>query len=181
MASSGNGLRPSCLLLLLVGILLVVAASSDVSVTKQPRPFKKHNLQYFVQLQVGTPGLAPGFLPPVNTTFSANFGSGVLFAFNLTTGLSPTSKPLGSVRGYTVETNFVAGSTPLQLEVAVVEYDDGRFAGTIHLQGLVQPAATEVAVTGGTGSFRGARGYITVNLVKDSPSLRTFSHDLHLF
>ncbi|MCO5583617.1 hypothetical protein L7F22_037530 [Adiantum nelumboides] len=168
---------------LLVAALLVVALSTTaVSGDKEPRRFKKHHVRYYAQLQGGAPGLAPGFLKPVNTSFSANFGAGTLFAFNLTKGVSRTSKQLGSVRGYTVETSFLGGNDSRLLEVAYIEWDDGRYAGTLQVQGLVQVAKTEVAITGGSGSFRGARGYLVVTLAKnDQPPFLTFAHDLYLF
>ncbi|KAH7331429.1 hypothetical protein KP509_20G032600 [Ceratopteris richardii] len=143
--------------------------------------FKPRNLQYYVQLRVGDPGLSASFIPPINTTFSAGFGAGTLFALNITETVSRSSKQLGAVRGYTVQTGYLGFPDSWLLETAMIIYNDGVYNGTIQIQGLVQQQLTEVAIVGGSGSFRGARGIVVVTLVVDQLPLRTFRHDVTFF
>ncbi|KAH7331327.1 hypothetical protein KP509_20G027200 [Ceratopteris richardii] len=161
-----------------VAAVLSGLSTNVVTAESNPPPFKESHLEYYAQLDVRLPGISTAFLPPINTTLSANFGAGTLFASNITEGVAATSKLLGSVRGYTVETSYLGSPDSWLLEVAFVEYDDGYYNGTLQLQGLVQQSLTELAITGGSGSFRGAKGYLVVTLVVDSLPTRTFRHDL---
>ncbi|KAH7331324.1 hypothetical protein KP509_20G026900 [Ceratopteris richardii] len=166
---------------LLMAVLLSESATSLVSASNDPRPFRFHRLQYYVQLDVRSPGISTRFIPPINTTRSANFGAATLFALNVTKDVEPTSQQLGAVRGYTVETSYLGFPDSALLEVALVEYDDGIYQGTLQLQGLAQQQLTELAIEGGSGSFRGARGYLVVTLVVDQLPTRTFRHDVTFF
>ncbi|KAH7331325.1 hypothetical protein KP509_20G027000 [Ceratopteris richardii] len=166
---------------LLMAVLLSESATSLVSASNNPRPFRGHRLQYYVQLDVRSPGISTRFIPPINTTRSANFGAATLFALNVTKDVEPTSQQLGAVRGYTVETSYLGFPDSALLEVAMVEYDDGVFKGTFQLQGLAQQQLTELAIKGGSGSFRGAQGYLVVTLVVDNLPTRTFRHDVTFF
>ncbi|KAH7427403.1 hypothetical protein KP509_10G043000 [Ceratopteris richardii] len=141
--------------------------------------FKEHQFSYYVQLQTGgAPNL--GILrPPINTTISANFGSSTIFAFNVTESELRTSKSLGLIRGYTVETSYVSGDMRL-LEVEFLQYDDGRYKGTVQYQGAVTSTGTELAIVGGSCSFRGVRGYVVVNFISSVPPFSTYRHDVTL-
>ncbi|KAH7331320.1 hypothetical protein KP509_20G026600 [Ceratopteris richardii] len=163
---------------LLIAVLLSDLSTNLVSASNTPRPFKKHHLHYYVQLDTRSPGISLKFIPPINTTLSANFGAGTLFALNVTKDVEPTSKRLGTVRGYTVETSYLGFPDSALLEVAMVEYDDGKYSGTLQLQGLASQQLTELAVQGGSGSFRGLHGYLVVTLVVDHLPTRTFRHDV---
>ncbi|KAH7331323.1 hypothetical protein KP509_20G026800 [Ceratopteris richardii] len=171
----------SMALSLLIAVLLSASATRLVCAVPDPPPFRMHQLQYYVQLDVRSPGISNRFLPPINTTLSANFGAGTLFSLNVTKDIEPTSERLGTVRGYTVETSYLGFPDSALLEVAMVEYDDGEYKGTYQLQGLPQQQLTEIAITGGFGSFRGARGYLIVTLVVDQLPTRTFRHDVTFF
>ncbi|KAH7331328.1 hypothetical protein KP509_20G027300 [Ceratopteris richardii] len=153
-------------------------STNVISAASSPHPFKGKHLEYYAQLDVRLPGISTAFIPPINTTVSANFGAGTLFALNITEEVAPSSKLLGSVRGYTVETSYLGFPDSWLLEVAFVEYNDGKYNGTLQLQGLAQQSLTELAITGGSGSFRGAKGYLVVTLVVDSLPTRTFRHNL---
>ncbi|KAH7331335.1 hypothetical protein KP509_20G027900 [Ceratopteris richardii] len=153
----------------IVAVVLSGLSETAVSAGSKPRQFKGSRLHYYTQLDVRSPGISTAFLRPINTTLSRNFGAGTLFALNVTKEVASTSKLLGSVRGYTVETSYLGFPDSWLLEVAFVEYDDGKYNGTLQLQGLAQQSLTELAITGGSGSFRGAKGYLVVTQVVDSP------------
>ncbi|KAH6557230.1 hypothetical protein KP509_1Z126900 [Ceratopteris richardii] len=125
---------------------------------------------------MGAPGLAIS-AQPINTTISANFGQFTMFAFNATKSQSRTSTPLGFIRGYTIETSYVSGDMHL-LEVEFLEYNHGRYNGTIQYQGAVTSQGTELAIVGGSGSFRGLKGYLVVTFSSSNPPFSTFRHDV---
>ncbi|KAH7331331.1 hypothetical protein KP509_20G027500 [Ceratopteris richardii] len=140
-----------------VAAVLSGLSTNVISAASSPLPFKGSHLEY---------------------TRSWIFGAGTLFALNITEEVSPTSKLLGSLRGYTVQTSYLGYPDSWILEVAFVEYNDGQYNGTLQLQGLVQESLTELCITGGSGSFRGAKGYLVVTLMVNSLQTRTFRHDL---
>ncbi|KAH7331432.1 hypothetical protein KP509_20G032800 [Ceratopteris richardii] len=146
-----------------------------------PPKFKEKKLQYYVQLETGLPGISLNFIPPIDPAFSAGFGSGTIFALNITKTVSRSSEQLGAVRGYTVQTGYLALPDSWLLETAMIVYDDGKYKGTIQVQGLVQEELTEVAIVGGSGSFRGAQGVVVVTVVVDELPFRTFHHDITFF
>ncbi|KAH7427426.1 hypothetical protein KP509_10G043900 [Ceratopteris richardii] len=167
--------------LVALGVILSVVTAHLLGVAEasnEPLLFMSHNFTYYVQVEMGAPGLDIA-APPINPGISANFGQLTMFAFNATEGQSRMSKPLGFVRGYTVETSYVSGDMQL-LEVEFLEYNDGRYNGTIQYQGAVTPEGTELAIVGGSGSFRGVRGYLVVTFSSSDPPFSTFRHDVTL-
>ncbi|KAH7441743.1 hypothetical protein KP509_03G052000 [Ceratopteris richardii] len=117
-------------------------------------------MQYYVQVFVGDRSLNQNLLPPLNESFSGSFGHGELFAFNATEGPEQTSSRVGSVE--------------------LISYDDGNYKGTIQIQGEIRAISpNEVAIVGGTGSFRGARGFGVIERVLLDGPYRRFHHDLH--
>ncbi|KAH7427399.1 hypothetical protein KP509_10G042600 [Ceratopteris richardii] len=154
-------------------LLLKPAEGSD-----EPPLFKKNHLKYYVQLESGKPGNARS-AEPINTTFSNNFGQSAIFAFNVTKSKSRTSKVLGFVRGYTVETSYAANTLTL-LEVEFLEYDDGHYSGTLQYQGVVTMEGSQLAIAGGTGSFRGLQGYVEVSVESKVEPFTTYRHDVTL-
>jgi hypothetical protein len=163
----------------LVVAVAVIAAPADA--WRRP-PYKLFVLHYYVHIQIGGVNANPDFLPALNASYSARFGSAVLYALNATEGLEPTSKKLGFSRGYTIETSYLA-NVSRGLETVVIEYDDGTGArnGTFVLTGLVGTSgANEVAITGGTGTFRGADGYALISFQRVAPNnIYTFRHESH--
>lgn len=166
-------------------LLLLSRASMGIraeSEDKQLKPFKRSKLEYYVQAHVG-PGSAASsdrFLPALNATATAKFGGGNLFAFNITKGADPASAQLGFVRGYTVETSYLA-SRSSAVETATIEYEDAKYKGTFTVVGILGAAGpNELAIVGGTESFRGAQGWLTINLANTTGfSLFTFHHEAH--
>ncbi|KAH7297033.1 hypothetical protein KP509_26G050000 [Ceratopteris richardii] len=162
--------------------LLIVAAASLFGVSHAsdtPSVFSKDSLTYYVQVEVGAPSLGT-LLQPINASISGSFGQAVVFAFNATKSQSRTSKSLGLLRGYTVETNYISGGATRLLEVEFLDYDDGQYKGTLQYQGVVTPESTELAVVGGSGSFRGIRGYVVVTFVSSNNPFSTFLHKVTL-
>eukprot|EP00250_Pteridium_aquilinum_P006351 c16294_g1_i1 orf=458-1039(-) len=133
-------------------------------------------LDYYVQVDIG-PGLGV-LIEPINTTYSNNFGQTQLFSLNVTEGADPTSTQVGNMYGYTVQASYIASATH-GVEVEVLVYDDGSVNGTISIQGHIVNGASEIAIVGGTGDFRGASGYGLVTFVNATGSIFTFRHELH--
>ena len=133
------------------------------------------SLEYYVQVVAGAPYTGQ-LAPPFNSNTTYNFGAVQIFDFNITEeAASNSSKSLGHVSGYTVQTSYTA--TSQELEVEVVSYDDGAGVnGTLSFQGLINPSTVnEIAIVGGSGSFRGARGYVVIS--KINPTV--YHHSLH--
>ena len=142
-----------------------------------PRPWNSnHTLEYYVHVLVGDVDVGT-LISPIDSKLTNSFGSTQLFAFNVTEGVDPLSTHLGFVRGYNVQASY--DSTPVGVEVENVSYDDGSFKGTIQLQGLIGTGTNEIAVVGGTGDFRGARGYGIVTQVSSVGNAVLYRHELH--
>ena len=63
----------------------------------------------------------------------------------------------------------------------MLDYNDGAGVnGTISLQGLITEATNELAILGGSGSFRGVTGYDIVTYVNASSStILVYHHALY--
>jgi hypothetical protein len=130
-------------------------------------------LEYYVQVVVGQPYTGE-LVAALDSSATYSFGSVEVFDFNITAGESNTSQALGHVRGYTVQASYTA--TSHEVEVEVVSYDDGAGTnGTLSLMGLVNLATNEIAIVGGSGSFRGARGYVVISLINPN----VYHHSLY--
>ena len=126
-------------------------------------------LQYYVHVQPGAANLA-GLLPPVNSSKSASFGTMQLFAFNVTDGEDmESSTAVGVMRGYTLQSGYVSGQSFL-VEVEVLQYTNPETGvnGTLSIQGIVLNAPSTLAVVGGTGHFKGARGTCSISQLTSS-------------
>ena len=163
-------------------VLLSFMGTTNMQGETKKSTYKPFVLNYYVHIQIGGINANPNFLPALNQSFSANFGSGVLFALNVTEAINVTSKQLGYSRGYTIETSYLTG-VARGLETVVIEYNDGtgKHNGTFVITGLVGTSGTnEVAIVGGTGTFRGANGYALISFVRVAPNnVYTFYHDSH--
>ena len=158
-------------------ILSCAAQAREVS-EKTPTP----SLQYYVQVELGAPDFQVG-LPALNQTSSAQLGQINVFDLNVTEGFDRfTSQCLGSVRGYTVETSYVSGEDASRaVEVELLTYNDGRgVEGTISMQGVIKDTPNEIAIVGGTGSFRGVRGYAAIDIaINDTLPYLVYHHSLY--
>ena len=163
--------------------LVLILTEPQVLSNARTSVYKPFVLKYYVHIEVnGALGATDKFLPPVNASFSADFGSASLFALNVTEDLSPTSKQLGYSRGYAIETSYLA-SLSRGVETVVLEYaDGGEHNGTFVIAGVVGTSGTnEVAIIGGTGTFRGANGYLLISFAQllNNATLFTFAHEAH--
>ena len=138
------------------------------------------SLEYYVHVELGGPSIAR-LAGALNQNFSAEFGEVDVFNLNITSGRDPhASPPIGYVRGFTVQTSYSPGSTASRnVEVEVISYNDGfGLNGTISLQGLILLAPNEIAIVGGTGSFRGVRGYALIDMVANNMPVLLYHHSL---
>jgi hypothetical protein len=137
------------------------------------------SLEYYVQ--VDTSGDDIGIIvEPTDADSTASFGEIEAFAFNVTSGYdAASSQLLGVIRGFTVQTS--SSSTSHSVEVEVLVYDDGAGTnGTLSLQGHITSSADEIAIVGGSGSFRGVSGYDVITYVNASSStLFVYHHALY--
>ena len=168
---------------LALALLLLCAAHGPGLAKARRSPYKPFVLKYFVHIEVnGALGATDAFLPVLNSSFSADFGSGSLFALNVTEAVSPTSRQLGYSRGYAIETSYLTGVSR-GIETVVLEYaDGGKHNGTFVITGAVGTSGTnEVAIVGGTGTFRGADGYTLISFagMLKNGTLFTFAHEAH--
>ena len=128
------------------------------------------SIEYYVQVELGASDFGID-LPGLNHTSrpsNAQFGEIDVFNLNITDGIDrTTSQNVGSVRGFTIQSSYLPGaSASRDVEVEVLTYDDGNgLKGTIMLQGIIENAPNEIAIVGGTGSFRGVRGYAFIDIV----------------
>ena len=164
-------------------LALLLCAPAWGGVEARQSPYKPFVLKYFVHIEVnGALGATDAFLPALNSSFSADFGSGSLFALNVTEAVSPTSRQLGYSRGYAIETSYLTGVSR-GIETVVLEYaDGGKHNGTFVITGAVGTSGTnEVAIVGGTGTFRGANGYTLISFAAmlKNGTLFTFAHEAH--
>ncbi|KAH7441750.1 hypothetical protein KP509_03G052700 [Ceratopteris richardii] len=145
-----------------------------------PAPFRGCRLQYYVQVLVGDVSLDQKLLPPLNQSYSGPFGHAELFALNATEGPEQASRRIGFVRGFTINSAYKASDIVDLIEVELISYDDGTYKGTIQIQGEIRAISpNEVAIVGGTGSFRGARGFGFIEPVLLDGPYHRFHHDLH--
>ncbi|KAH7290037.1 hypothetical protein KP509_30G029700 [Ceratopteris richardii] len=141
------------------------------------KKFTKSKLSYYVQVLRGDPSLGI-LLQPINASFSNAMGYTTIFNLNVTEAQSNTSTAVGFARGYTISTGYKVNEYS-GFESEIISYDDGTYKGTIHFQAMLDGSSAEVAVLGGTGSFRGVRGWGTVTQVLLNPPYVVFYHQLH--
>ncbi|MCO5596771.1 hypothetical protein L7F22_050840 [Adiantum nelumboides] len=167
--------RHSDTAVVLAAVLSMVAAA--VLVAAAPEPYREAELSYYVQVEQGHPSMGI-MLQPVNSSFSKALGLTIAFALNMTQAQASTSKPVGVAHGYTVDTSY--DSSYAGFETEIIRYDDGVYKGTVHFQALLDGSdPAEVAVLGGTGSFRGVVGWGTISQVLRQPPRLVYRHTLY--
>lgn len=90
------------------------------------------------------------------------------------------STQLGTIRGLEVYDSMNPAYQTI-LVLNTVTYNDGVYNGTVslHGQGNIVDTNYEITVVGGTGSFRGVRGYAAITNLRTPGSDHTFEHVLH--
>ncbi|KAI5055726.1 hypothetical protein GOP47_0029247 [Adiantum capillus-veneris] len=119
-------------------------------------------------------------IPGVTNTAILNATSGKPRFGPLTAFELPPSESFGVLRGLGIVFNGTVDSTPtLQHLLSTLFYDDGDSSGTLALHGLIDSSFSglpvELAVVGGTGSFRFANGYATIAFVSAPPVVLQYS------
>ncbi|MCO5563694.1 hypothetical protein L7F22_017341 [Adiantum nelumboides] len=153
------------------------ADESGAAVVK-PKPYKKSKLSYYVQVVRGHPSMGI-LLKPLNSSYNHGMGFTTIFALNMTQTKANTSRPLGVARGYTVNTAYASDTEYAGFETEIISYDDGEYKGTIHFQAMLDGSSAEVAILGGTGSFRSVRGWGTVTQTLLQLPYVVYFHKLH--
>ena len=152
----------------LVVVMMLLMAMSAVA-------RKSVVLKYYTQQQFGVNefGSVPAAIPPVSGTFTG-VGLEVVYNYTVTRTGDPTSQVLGTIRGTSVVVSNTAEATFFVVNT-VVHYADpkkGGLNGTFTTQGEAnfRSGTFELAVTGGTGDFRGVFGYTVVTSFKFVPA-----------
>ena len=136
---------------------------------------KKVVLKYYTQQQLGVNefGMVSAAVPPAKGTFTG-VGLQVVYNYTLTKTGNPASQVLGSIRGTSVVASNTVNATIFVVNTVVhyVNPKKGGLKGTFTTQGEAdfgsgQPF--ELAVTGGTGDFRGVLGYTIARNFKFTP------------
>lgn len=92
-----------------------------------------------------------------------DFGSTLVFDNDVTEGPSPSSKHVGRRQGVAVKDNH--SNTNFYLLFTIIFEDHDRYTGTLQVAGTeIGSGDREISIVGGTGDFRGARGYSTFYL-----------------
>ncbi|KAL3679999.1 hypothetical protein R1sor_022955 [Riccia sorocarpa] len=96
------------------------------------------------------------------------FGSTLIFDNDVTVGPERDSFLVGRREGVAFMDNF-AGTNFYLLFTVIFEHHE-KYQGTLQVQGTeIGHGDREISVIGGTGDFRGARGYSTFHLYTDKP------------
>ena len=141
-------------------VALVVLLTATTALAK-----KKVVLKYYTQQQFGVNEFRAiqAAIPLVQGTFTG-VGLEVVYNYTITKSGDPSSRLLGTIRGTSiVATNTIEAT--LFVVNTMVHYDDhkkGGLKGTFTTQGEANFGSGkpfELAVTGGTGDFRGVFGY----------------------
>ncbi|KAI5083176.1 hypothetical protein GOP47_0002919 [Adiantum capillus-veneris] len=161
------------MLLSAAACMLIIAATCD---SAKPNP---KDLVFYIHI---TPGVTNTAI--LNAT-SGNPRFQPLTAFDLPVTAEPnsTSESLGFLRGLGIVFNGTVDSTPtLEQLLSTLFYDDGDCSGTLALHGLIDSSFSglpvELAVVGGTGCFRFAKGYATIAFVSAPPVVLQYSVSL---
>ncbi|MCO5555894.1 hypothetical protein L7F22_009438 [Adiantum nelumboides] len=179
-----NRRSQQALLLDIDGVLLMAALMISAAAMQMPAAGAARlpdwsimpvSLEYYVQVGFTLPTLGT-LIPAIDSSSGSTFGQTQLFAFNATQGADPTSRLLGSMRGYTVQASSTVDFHGVEVEV--LTYDDGSLNGTISLQGLINAGTKEIAIVGGSGDFRGARGYAIITFLNSTATLALYKHQL---
>ena len=148
-------------MVVVVFMVVLMAMSPAASAAR-----KEVVLKYYTQQQQGVNefGTVSASVPPVNGT-RAGVGLELVYGYTVTETGDPSSQVLGYVRGTSVVASNTLAATVYVVNT-VVHYADpkeGGLNGTFTTQGEANfgTGAFELAVTGGTGDFRGVFGYTT--------------------
>ncbi|BBN15872.1 protein MpDIR30 [Marchantia polymorpha subsp. ruderalis] len=96
------------------------------------------------------------------------FGSTLIYDNDVTEGPDLASKLIGRREGMAIMDNF-AGENFYLLFTVIFEHHP-KYQGTLQVQGTeIGHGDREISVVGGTGDFRGARGYSTFHLYTATP------------
>jgi hypothetical protein len=107
------------------------------------------------------------------------FGSTLVFDNDVTEGPSRDSKLVGRRQGVAIKDNFDA--TNFYLLFTVILQNHYKYKGTLQVGGTeIGDGDREISILGGTGDFRGARGYSTFYLY-DSTDYPIIKQDFVLY
>ncbi|KAL2622084.1 hypothetical protein R1flu_002289 [Riccia fluitans] len=120
-------------------------------------------------------------VPPGGSLASATFGYLGVAEFPVRASSDPTAPVIGKSPGF-----FFPNKEPLNLSIfKLITLDTEQYKGTLFsasdfkvLRNLT--SETELTVSGGTGSFRDASGYITVTAVDIGPDHATYKYAVYL-
>ncbi|CAM6122061.1 unnamed protein product [Calypogeia fissa] len=108
-----------------------------------------------------------------------DFGTTLVFDNDVTEGPSPSSKLIGRRQGVAIKDNHA--NTNYYLLFTIIFENHDKYDGTLQVAGTeIGSGDREISIIGGTGDFRGARGYSTFYLY-DSTEYAIIKQDFVLY
>ncbi|KAI3728921.1 hypothetical protein L6452_17566 [Arctium lappa] len=162
----------ACLLMLFAATLVVVNGKyhSDSHIIDAPTTIKKTHLHFFFHDTISGDNPSSVLIAKPNGTVVEEgnivpFGAVYVFDDPLTEGPTPNSKVIGNARGFYASTSH--GSDLTLLLSGDFEFTSGEFNGSSISVFSRDPLVVEkeVAVVGGRGKFRMAKGFILLNAI----------------
>ncbi|GLJ32173.1 hypothetical protein SUGI_0647720 [Cryptomeria japonica] len=154
-------------------LLLVIFSSTPVwEVLNRCLNLGEEKMVFYVQEAANGANATVSIAGGKNSASSSVSTFGTIFVIDnpITEGLANTTKILGRLQG--VEANSALNGTNFHLGASLL-FENG---GTLEIQGIIktQVAQRELSVVGGTGKFRYAQGFVSVEIVASDRINLTF-------
>ncbi|KAG6543042.1 hypothetical protein Mapa_015538 [Marchantia paleacea] len=163
---------------LFVTALLVLSSVCSVAEARKPRPLK---FTYYLHDDFVPPDTTAAQVASANGTFTNTFVFGDISVFDslIRIGAESTSAEIGHSSGQIV--GLIQPT--MRFITFVVDLSFPEYSGTLSCSARFNISAPswEVGVSAGTGSFRGATGYLTATMVDPNPAAYIIQYNAILY